>query len=595
MRLRKRILLIYLAVIVCFQLITALATETYFDRQITHIIQNDYRRNFYFLDHYVSEFLRNVERDLEALANHPYVRIRKDDDFTSFLEADEETFEYSYTPEELRIIELFNTYRTSHPYVNSVYMGRENGTFVRSHQRNRSTRYDPRIRPWYTLAIENPGQILRTDVYPSVTSTDLNIGTVKALTDDETSFGVVGIDVTLSNLNDYAEEFHFSYDLYSEIFILDSQGYVILSNQPAYLNNDFGNLFPGISEELKNGSFDRIIENSAEQAYYYFIESECLGWQLGGIIPFSAIRSRVNTFTFRILFWEMGAILLLGGIILLVSDISIVNRLQILHDDVLLMKSGSFHRDSAVYRRKDEIGQLGSSFMKVYSDLKRSSDELQRSNRILKQNQSETIYCLATLAETRDPETGSHIIRTQHYVRAIALRLRSLEQYRDILTDELIETLFQVAPLHDIGKVGVPDRILMKPGKLTEEEFETMKEHTTLGYRSLRSASHSHGSSSFFSLAADLAWTHHERWDGTGYPRGLTGSEIPLAGRIMALADIYDALTTVRVYKPAFSHDKTRKIILESRETQLDPDVVDAFLEAEEEFITIAELHREPE
>jgi HD-GYP domain-containing protein (c-di-GMP phosphodiesterase class II) len=202
-----------------------------------------------------------------------------------------------------------------------------------------------------------------------------------------------------------------------------------------------------------------------------------------------------------------------------------------------------------------------------------------------------TILCLASLTETRHQETGRHILRTQRYVRCLCRYLASHPSYREFLDPETTEQFCKSAPLHDIGKVGVPDRILLKPGKLTPEEFEEVKKHATYGRDAIQRAEEQFGrtaNSAFLRLAKEMAYCHHERWDGTGYPRNLRGEAIPLSGRIMAVADVYDTVTRRRVYKPAIPHEEAVLLIAEQRGTALDPDVVDAFLELQEEFRRIA-------
>jgi putative two-component system response regulator len=195
------------------------------------------------------------------------------------------------------------------------------------------------------------------------------------------------------------------------------------------------------------------------------------------------------------------------------------------------------------------------------------------------------IFTLAKLAETRDRATGMHLDRIREYCRILAEDLSKSEKYRDILDGDYVQLLYLTSPLHDIGKVGIPDEVLLKPGRLTPEEFSLMQQHTIIGGNTLNAAAKAHPEALFLAMARDIAMTHHERFDGTGYPRGLAGEEIPLSGRITALADVYDALTSERVYKSAFSHDTSRDIIVEGRGTQFDPDVVDAFLRCEKEFI----------
>jgi putative two-component system response regulator len=197
------------------------------------------------------------------------------------------------------------------------------------------------------------------------------------------------------------------------------------------------------------------------------------------------------------------------------------------------------------------------------------------------------IFSLAKLAESRDQDTGAHLERIREYCRVIAEYLSQQERYRDEIDGDFIQLLYMTAPLHDVGKVGIPDSILLKPGPLTPQEFEIMKQHTIIGARTLGAAAEAHPEANFLCMARDIAMTHHERFDGSGYPDGLVGEEIPLCGRIVALADVYDALTTRRIYKPAFSHIKSRKIILEGIGTHFDPDVVEAFIENEDRFIDI--------
>jgi putative two-component system response regulator len=196
-------------------------------------------------------------------------------------------------------------------------------------------------------------------------------------------------------------------------------------------------------------------------------------------------------------------------------------------------------------------------------------------------------FALAKLAESRDPETGAHLERVRNYCRLLAQQLASLKKLSGQITSEYIRMIYQTSPLHDIGKVGIPDRILLKPGRLTEAEFEVMKDHTTIGTQTLDAALRQFPGVDFLEMARDIALTHHERWDGTGYPRHLKAEEIPLCGRIMALADVYDALTSKRVYKPAYGHELARSIIVAERGKHFDPDVVEAFEQNEPSFIAL--------
>ena len=206
----------------------------------------------------------------------------------------------------------------------------------------------------------------------------------------------------------------------------------------------------------------------------------------------------------------------------------------------------------------------------------------------LQSTQDVTIEIMATLAEYRDPGTGGHIRRTREYVKILAEHLRNHPSYGSFLNDKTIDLLYKSAPLHDIGKVGVPDYLLLKPGSLTPEEFEKMKEHCLYGRRAMEVAEKELGALSFLSLAGEIAYSHHEKWDGSGYPQGLAGEHIPVSGRLMAIADVYDALISKRVYKIPFGHEKAVEIIKVGRGYHFDPVMVDAFLELAEKFRRIA-------
>ncbi len=226
--------------------------------------------------------------------------------------------------------------------------------------------------------------------------------------------------------------------------------------------------------------------------------------------------------------------------------------------------------------------------IRSHLELKRHKDQLEdlvaERTRELEQTQDITILTLATLAETRDPETGGHIRRTQNYVRLLANHLYPHTRFAVLRETGMIELLYKSSPLHDVGKVGVPDHILLKPGKLTAEEWVEMKKHAVYGWNTLQVALRRMGENSFLRIAAEIAYTHHEKWDSSGYPRGLAGEEIPVSGRLMALADVYDALTSQRVYKISMSHDQATVMIVEGRGRHFDPEIVDAFLALQEQF-----------
>jgi putative two-component system response regulator len=199
-----------------------------------------------------------------------------------------------------------------------------------------------------------------------------------------------------------------------------------------------------------------------------------------------------------------------------------------------------------------------------------------------------TIFTLAKLAESRDPETGLHLDRIREYSKILGVNLARQDKYRDILPFSEIENIYYTSVLHDIGKVGIPDTILLKPGPLDPNEFDVMKTHTIIGGKTLGQALAEYPEARFLEVARNIAFWHHERFDGSGYPHGLAGEDIPLSARIVALADVYDALASKRPYKKAYPHAAAREIILEKRDRHFDPDIVDAFIESDAEFADIS-------
>lgn len=221
--------------------------------------------------------------------------------------------------------------------------------------------------------------------------------------------------------------------------------------------------------------------------------------------------------------------------------------------------------------------------------------QLQRKTEEVSQIRDVTIMAMASLAETRDKETGNHLKRTQAYIRALGMKLRDHPRFREYLTEDYIESLFKLAPLHDIGKVGIPDAILLKQGSLTPEEFEIMKMHPLLGGNAIAAAESGLPTPNrFLHIAREIATGHHEHWDGSGYPLGLKGDEIPVSARLMAVADVFDALISRRIYKQPFTHEEAVAYIAQGRGTHFDPDVTDAFLAIQDEFRQIAGQYQDP-
>jgi putative two-component system response regulator len=255
------------------------------------------------------------------------------------------------------------------------------------------------------------------------------------------------------------------------------------------------------------------------------------------------------------------------------------------------------------YITKPIIPPIVLARVRTQLELKQARDHLKNENdwleaevdRRLRDNdliQLVSIRALAHLAETRDPETGNHILRTQGYVRMLATRLGAHPRFAASLGDHDIELLARSAPLHDIGKVGIPDAILQKPGKLTPAEWEIMKTHSRIGAEAIEQAERdAEKPVEFLSLAKEIAHWHHEKWDGSGYPDGLAGVAIPLSARLMAVADVFDALISPRVYKPAMPYEQAREIIAAGRGQHFDPDMADVFLDGFDDFVAIARRH----
>lgn len=231
---------------------------------------------------------------------------------------------------------------------------------------------------------------------------------------------------------------------------------------------------------------------------------------------------------------------------------------------------------------RDQNANLEALVYKRTADLQMRTLELQRSQDFL-------IVALGSIAETRDNETGSHIHRTRAYVKFMAQKLSQLPRFKSITYDQWA-MIWKSAPLHDLGKVGIPDHILLKPGKLTSEEFKEMQRHPAIGRDAIHAAEMRMGSGrSFLAVAKEIAYSHHEKWDGSGYPEGLSGEAIPISARLMAVADVYDALISRRLYKSAFSHEAAVEIIRNGSGNHFDPLIVDCFLEDVDEFKRIAE------
>jgi response regulator RpfG family c-di-GMP phosphodiesterase len=301
---------------------------------------------------------------------------------------------------------------------------------------------------------------------------------------------------------------------------------------------------------------------------------------------FSYLLGLMLPLIFRVLVEQDEAHTALASMLMVFLIVMLISG-QHLNKLIMLSLRQSFENESLAHQLASMNDVLELKVTERTSQLQRKTDEVS-------QIQDVTIMAMASLAETRDNETGNHLKRTQTYILALAIKLRDHPRFREFLTEENIESLFKFAPLHDIGKVGIPDAILLKQGKLTPKEFEIMKTHPLLGGSAIAAAESGLPTPNrFLHIAREIANGHHEKWDGSGYPSGLVGNAIPISARLMALADVYDALISRRIYKKPFTHEDAVAHILLGRGTHFDPDVTDAFISIQEEFRQIAERYQD--
>lgn len=292
----------------------------------------------------------------------------------------------------------------------------------------------------------------------------------------------------------------------------------------------------------------------------------------------------LNAHQFLIFLFLLGYLLVL---VLLILDINfgseLITGLIFFFGAVFVFIENNLHKRTVLAIKKNYDKTI-----LITSALEEEREKLLSLNKQLAQTEDVTIFALAYQAELRDSVTGHHIARTSQYVQLLTRELMKKDKYKDYISIEYYTEIVKSAPLHDIGKVGIPDKILQKDGKFTEEEFEIMKRHCEIGADMIRKAMEKLKFRSFLHIAEQLTAGHHEKWNGTGYPKGLKGDKIPLSARIMAVADVYDALRSKRQYKDAFPHEKARDIIINESGVHFDPDIIDAFIKTEGDFEKIS-------
>jgi len=386
MKLKHKILLLYAgaSILIIASIGTFLSHKL--QRMIFDGIYDDFQNQLAHVDFALASAIKGVETDLATIAASDRVRSRHDADFTNFIEADPATFKYNIGETEQKIISVFSDYRNHHPYTNSVYMGRANGSFVRSHKRNRPTKYDPRLRPWYAVAKANPGDIVITAPYRSVTSPDINVGIVTALLDEqEQVYGVVGIDITLANLTQYIEQVKVGRQGF--MLLLDDNGTVLASRHK-------DNLFQNI-RSLYGNDFQTVYENkqgyttfndNSENNFFFFYTSPALGWKLGMAIPVHEIESEVRSTVYRVVAALCAGLLMLSVLTMLGLQKFIINPLKALDEgtDVITRTGKLDHRIDI--QTNDEIGHLAHSFNDMMGTIQSSDAALKASQTELKQH-----------------------------------------------------------------------------------------------------------------------------------------------------------------------------------------------------------------
>jgi signal transduction histidine kinase len=332
-------------------------------------------------------FIDEAENDVRALTQNKIVRSKDDNDFTNFTEADEKTFTYRIRAHEQQIIDIFQTFRATHPYTNSVYMGRENGGFVRSHKRERPTRYEPRKRPWYISATLTPEKTAITDPYPSVTTQTINIGIVKALVDGtDRVYGVVGVDITLARLTDYILNFSVGPD--SGILVVDRQGIVLASRDKNLLFSEIGKYSGELEQVLLNGNHSKNIATVRKDRYYVFSqEIPRLDWKVVALIPVASIEREIRPPIIVTVAGLVAGLLLLSSLSLFGLNLFVIRPLNRLSDETSLIAKTSDLSRRVVVTSSDEIGTLASSFNEMIRALNITQEKLKETEQALRTHQ----------------------------------------------------------------------------------------------------------------------------------------------------------------------------------------------------------------
>ena len=417
MKLKYKLLLLYAGAALFIMLVIGSFLASALKEITIERIAGNYQQQLKHIDFGLSRLIRGMADDLKGIAQNEFVRSRQDDNFTFFLDADEKTFEYDYGELELRIIAVLNGYRTTHPYVHSVYMGRENGSFVRSHKRARPTPYDPRTRPWYTLAKENPGTVVRTPPFRSVTSPDISIGFVKALVDpEETVYGVVGTSLTLNELTQYISNIKLDYNGY--VALVDEKGTILATPKQALLFKNLKSTDPQLFEDVyTNIEGLTVFERDGQELYAFYYTSPLMEWKMAAVVPVAEINKVIWIFVLKILAALFVALLLLSMLTMLGLQHFVIKPLKMLNSGTDHIKQTGELDYRIDIQANDEIGNLAQSFNEMIGSidqaetaLKASQTELEKHRDHLEEMVVERTAELSKLTEAMEQSPASVLI-----------------------------------------------------------------------------------------------------------------------------------------------------------------------------------------
>ncbi|MBP7654448.1 PAS domain S-box protein, partial [Candidatus Dependentiae bacterium] len=377
MKIKNKIIIIFFVSFILVLAAVDFISKKYLESEKFNSIAQNYLKQLQHIDFAITQFLTEVEHKLLQLAENPDVRFRNDSKFTNFLNADEKTFKYNITKDEQRIIDIFYSLKVHNPYISSVYMGRQNGSFVRSHKRAKPTKYDPRERPWYKLAYLNKATILRTEPYSAVTTSDINIGTVTTISDSEGVYGVVGIDITLTDLSSYISSVKFGDNGF--ILLFDENFNVLTAPDTSILlkkDNEIPELFSGM-KKLKSSNRGYFITDYGTQKYYcYHYLSEKTGWKLCGMIPEKELTGSIKNYIRTIQTIIAVSFMILALLILMLNKKIVLTPIEKLRSAVMEIYNTGSYIQLEKNNRKDEIGDLIFAFNSMIGSLEKKQREL---------------------------------------------------------------------------------------------------------------------------------------------------------------------------------------------------------------------------